>query len=509
MSLNFSQPIKYSGDAYYSPNDKYIAISKSLDLIIYDTATLKIIQKFSFSDYVETIKWSNDSTLVLVGLFKRGVVEIKQIQKPTWICRINEGLAGISYAYFAPDSRSVITICNNNLKMSIWSLVNKSISQIQNPKFCKKGVSFTSNGHFMALAIKTTPNDSIGVYFLGNWSELVKFPTKCKDLSDVKWSYDNSTILVSDTPLVCALYIYTPTGELLNEIVPYEYKLGIRQFNISPNGRFISLGCYDQSVKIYYNISYTMITEFFHNDQTNCFDNKKVNYFKEEHVDNYGGNSKYISIEPPVDVVNTPAMYNDIKPKMGVCKMEYSYDSNFLATVNENSPNVIFIWELMGMNLHTVIIQLKNITDFKWCPNVHVLFILTGTSKLFYFTLDSIFVIELPVHFSANTIHLNTNGRRFILNDPDYMIVGNFDYGNVVSLEENKEGMQKEQIEGSDGEEGGAEAEEGVEEGNEEEQIEEQQQQQQFDNFNVNQNQKEMYMNKYNPHGVVFEEAQP
>ena len=427
MFLNFSNPIKYSGKAVYSPNDKYFAISKSLELIIYDTLTLKQIQKFSFSDYIEHIEWSKDSSLILVGLFKRGIVEIKQLLKPEWICQLNEGIVGINYAYFAPDSRSVITVCNNNLKMSIWSLVNKTISYIPMPKFAKKGVSFTSNGHFMALAIKTTPNDSIGVFYVGNWTQLHKFITKCEDLQDIQWSYDNSTLIITDTKLVCKLFIYTPTGDLVNVIEPYEYKLGIRNVRLSPNGRFIGIGCYDQSVKMYYNISYTLINEFYHNDMKDCFANDKVNYFKEETVDTYyGGKTKYISVEPPIEIKSTSPMTNDVNPKMGVCKMEFSYDSNFLATKNDNTSNVLFIWELMGMNLHTVIIQLKDITDFKWCPNQHVLFILTGTSKLFYFTLDSIFVMELPVNFTANTIQLNSDGRKFILNDPDYMIVGNF-----------------------------------------------------------------------------------
>ena len=456
MFLNFSNPIKYSNKAVYSPNDKYFAITKSLDLIIYDTLTLKQLQKFSFSDYIEHIEWSKDSSLILIGLFKRGIVEIKQLLKPEWLCQLNEGIVGITHAYFAPDSRSVLTICNNNLKLSIWSLVNKTITYIPMPKYAKKGVSFTSNGHFMALAINTTPNDSIGVFYVGNWTQLHKFTTKCEDLQDVQWSYDNSTLLITDTKLVCRLYIYTPTGDLVNVIEPYEYKLGIRNVKLSPNGRFIGVGCYDQSVKMYYNVSYTLINEFCHNDVNACFANNKVNYFKEESVDSYyGGKTKYVSVEPPVDFIkSTSPMTNDVNPKMGVCKMEYSYDSCFLATRNDNMMNVVFIWELMGMNLHTVIIQLKDVTDFKWCPNQHVLFILTGTSKLFYFTLDSIFVMELPTNFTANTIQLNSDGRKFILNDPDYMIVGNCMNTNGGGYYEVKGSEEKVEEDGEGEEEG-------------------------------------------------------
>ena len=174
----FTNTIKCSGNAAYSPNDKYFAVTRSLDLLIYETATLKQVNKFSFCDYIEKIQWSNDSNLILIGLFKRGIVEVKQIKKPEWICRLDDGLIGISSAIFSPDSRNVITVSENNIKMTIWSLSNKTTSYIPFPKFSKKGIAFTSNGNFMALAMKSTTQDEIAVYYLGNWSPLSKFQTK-------------------------------------------------------------------------------------------------------------------------------------------------------------------------------------------------------------------------------------------------------------------------------------------------------------------------------------------
>ena len=426
MSITFSNTIKFSGEASYSPNEKYFAISRSLEFLIYETATLKPIQKHSFCDYIEKIQWSPDSTLILIGLFKRGVVEIKQIGKPEWICRLDDGLIGISSAIFSPDSRNVLTVSDNNIKMTIWSLTTKTTSYISFPKFSKKGISFTSNGNFMALALKESTQDEVGIYFLGNWSSIGKFATKTQDLQDVKWTFDNSSIIVIDSPLVCRLLVYTPLGDLLWQIEPYQYKLGIRNLFLSPNGKFISLGCYDQSVKVYNNISYTLITNFDHTSKTECFNNNKVNYFKEEGIEGFGGKSKYITVNPPVEVTNKMPHTTDVRPKMGIRKVEYSYDSAFMATKNDNMPNTLFIWEMMGMNLHTVIIQLREITDFKWSPNYHILFILSGCSNLYYFTLDSIYVAELPVTFTANEVIWNKNGRKFILKDPNFMIIGDF-----------------------------------------------------------------------------------
>ncbi|MCQ2821312.1 MAG: hypothetical protein MJ252_28970, partial [archaeon] len=432
MSLSFSSPIKFSGEAKFSPNQKLFAITRGMDLRIYDTVQLQLINKYTFCDYIENIQWSNDSNLIMIALYKRGIVEVKQMKKMDWICRIQEGIAGINYALFSPDSRNILTICNNNIKLTIWSLTTKTTLRISLPKFSRKGLSFTSKGNFMALALRTSPQDSVGVYFLGNWTQINKFDVMSTDLQDLQWSYDNSSILIWDNPLVCKLYIYSPVGDCIDQIEPYSLKLGIKNCVLSPNGRMISLGCYDQSVKLYNNISYTLITSLDHSSTT--LNLEKVNYFVESQVTI--NQSKYVSMKPPLELVSIMPKTSDIQPKMGIKKMEYSPDSNFLATLNENIKNTIFVWEMIDLNLYTVIVQLNGITDFKWSPKENVLFIVTDNNKLYYYNLDSIFITDLPINFRANEIVFNTNGKKIILKDPDYMILVDYNSGGILMDEE-------------------------------------------------------------------------
>ncbi len=95
--MNFSYPIKFSGIVSYSPNGKYLAISKNTEVIvkyrlnqIYETQELKIYHKFTFLDFPNKIEWSPDSTLILVGLFKRFICEVKAIDSAEWVCKIDE-----------------------------------------------------------------------------------------------------------------------------------------------------------------------------------------------------------------------------------------------------------------------------------------------------------------------------------------------------------------------------------------------------------------------------------
>ena len=132
----------------------------------------------------------------------------------------------------------------------------------------------------MALAERKDAKDIIGIYFVKKWICLRRFPVETEDLQDIKWSYDNSSIIIVDSPAVCKLLIYNIFGELLNKIDIYQNKLGIKKFNISPNGHLYCLGLFDQTLRIYNNISYTCSAIFNHNKE--IFNDKKVNYYKED-----------------------------------------------------------------------------------------------------------------------------------------------------------------------------------------------------------------------------------
>ena len=113
----------------------------------------------------------------------------------------------MSYARWSPDSRRVISICEFNVRMTIWSLIDRSTSYINYPKFHDKGIAFTSNGFFMALAERKESKDYIGIYYTGDWNLVSHFPVDSYDLQDISWSKDNTAIVVWDSPLEVFIYL--------------------------------------------------------------------------------------------------------------------------------------------------------------------------------------------------------------------------------------------------------------------------------------------------------------
>ena len=455
--LTFSNKRKYSGNIAFSPDSKYFSISKGLELIIYDNKYLKPYQNFSFVDFIEDIQWSKNSKLILVGLYKRARCEIRSIENPKWYCSIDEGVKGMKYSLFSPDSLHILSICDHNIKLSIRSLVDKSLLYINFPKYARKGLSFSSKGNFMALAERNEAKDYIGVYFVNKWTCIKKFLTQTEDLQDVKWSYDNSALLIPDTPTLCILYIYSPIGDLISKIELYQYKMGIKSMDISPNGHYICLGLYDQSLRIFNNISYTCVTIFEHDKE--ILNDIKVNYYKEEILNNEG-ESKYIQIKPPIDLRNENILknknnyINDKVPKIGISKMAFSFDNYFLATKNDKMPNILFIWDINQMNLQFVLIQLNEIVHFEWAKNKNILFISTNNNKLYYFTLDSCKILQLSKDFNNKSLIFSSDGKKMMIKDTNNFIMVNMDNNEeenedrmrqVVNEDDNNEHMKVEE----------------------------------------------------------------
>jgi WD40 repeat protein len=251
------------------------------------------------------------------------------------------------YARWVPDSRQVITISDFQLRLTIWSLVDESVSYIKNPKHHDKGISFTSNGKFMALAERNNCKDFIGIYYCGDWKLMNHFEVDTADLADLMWAKDDTAIVVWDNPIECRLLIYSATQGLLAQHIPYEHALGFRTVNFSPSGQFLAAGSYDQKVRLYNHISWKEITEFTH--KKNLSDDEDVHIYTEEEYKQGGQynfeeevTSRYKMLDLPVKLTSAKqTSTKDGSPAgvHGVSLISWSYDGKYIATKNDNTPN--------------------------------------------------------------------------------------------------------------------------------------------------------------------------
>lgn len=151
--MDFSETYRHSGPApIFSPNGRYVAAAMEYRLVVRDIDSLQVVQLYSCLDKIQHIEWCCNSNYILCGLFKRAIVQIWSIEEPEWTCKIDEGPAGVQHAIWSPDGLHVLVVADFQIRITIWSLVDRTCSYIKGPKFADKGIAFSPDGRLLALA---------------------------------------------------------------------------------------------------------------------------------------------------------------------------------------------------------------------------------------------------------------------------------------------------------------------------------------------------------------------
>lgn len=116
------------------------------------------MHNYSFIDLVTNLEWSSDSSLLLVTIGKRSLVFVKNLHDPDFNCKIDEGIAGLSFARWGPNNTTVVTISDYKVRLTVWDLTaDKSVQFIRSPKHDdERGLAYSPDHKLMALAERST-----------------------------------------------------------------------------------------------------------------------------------------------------------------------------------------------------------------------------------------------------------------------------------------------------------------------------------------------------------------
>ena len=126
--------VQFSPKIPLSPESSYVASACGSRLLVRNANSLETIHIYVCIDKIERLEWSPDGQYVLCVMLLRGSVQIFSVADSSWRCRLNEGVAGLISARWAPDSRHVILESDFGIQLSIWSLLNGSSQLIMHPK---------------------------------------------------------------------------------------------------------------------------------------------------------------------------------------------------------------------------------------------------------------------------------------------------------------------------------------------------------------------------------------
>ncbi|CAG5130272.1 unnamed protein product [Candidula unifasciata] len=436
--MNFSELFRQSSQlCRFSPDGKYLASGVDYRLVVRDVETLQIQHLYSCLDAVQYIEWSSDSQFILCGMFKRGLVQVWSLEIPDWNCKIDEGSAGLCHVTWSPDSRHILTTADFHLRITVWSLVTKSVSYIRYPKQCSKGMDFSRGGKYMALAERRDCKDHISIFSTQSWSLVRHFECDTEDLAGLEWSPDARVLGVWDSCLTYKVLLYSLDGRCLAHFSAYNLALGVKSLTWSPSSQFLAIGSYDEKVRLLNHVTWKTIAVFNHSeviDGTNVVVYKELQsrtptapsgIAKTPIASLFTPQSKYEVEQCPVKVPVVKPSVNKAVPRLGVGLLSFSCDNKYLITRNDNMPCAVWIWDISKLALCAVLIQSHPIKCVCWDPRHPRLALCTSSNKLYMWSPDGCLSVEAPVEgtFLIHSLSWHPEGEAILLIGKEQMCV--------------------------------------------------------------------------------------
>lgn len=132
--------------------------------------------------------------------------------------------------------------------------------------------------------------------------------------------------------------------------------------------------------------------------------------------------ARYLVAPLPVDITNVTPPTNKPNPKLGISSMAWSPDSTLLATINDNMPHSVWVWDVAGTTLTAVLLHIGPVRGLAWSPlgAQLQLAVTTGCGRVYVWTCGGASIVHVPLAgFNAGTLVWGPDGSSLALMDKE------------------------------------------------------------------------------------------
>ncbi|KAI9476565.1 MAG: WD40-repeat-containing domain protein [Benjaminiella poitrasii] len=438
IKFSYSNLYKHSRfQCKISPNDHYVANVVENRLVIRAHGQeLTVVQVNEARLPIDYILWSPTSDYILTINYAKSRIDIRSVIDPKWHGVITDERYPFVKVQWSSDSKNVLCISELKLRLAIWNLSTKEMKYINHLKYSEKGIEFSPDKNYVAIVEKYKEKDCIGIYHGNSFILLHRFEVNTVDLDDIKWCPDSMYIAIWDNCLYHKLLIYRYDGYLCATYTGYEFGLGIKCVNWSPNGKLLALGNYDQTIHLLSTLSWQLVGTLEH--PTTLTETMETNVMEEIELPPpviptfQKANIDYRHVlKRPFHIPTRRTGYEESNPKTGIGICQFSPDGLYLYSKSVIMPNIIWIWQIKSLKCLHIILFRKTIKQANWnpCQN-HLLTVTCGDEHIHLIQpTEGNDDIDISSHkvpttdFLVKKIKWNSNGNALLLMDQDLFCI--------------------------------------------------------------------------------------